>query len=188
MADHRERGDSYYGGGADLRCKNDDPPNSRLFVICHKSLEEEELRKAFEKFGNIEDIWVVKDRNTGENKGTTPVYLFTYYYYAIVFAHEVTIRLSSCLILTVSLFLSICRCDVHQVRENISGCLRPRGDERQDARLRRQAHQSHDCVQVSYNTYIANMCISILPRLYCRLASRHIFQRGYIRRLKMNPK
>ncbi|XP_031785024.1 RNA-binding protein 45 [Nasonia vitripennis] len=70
MADHRERGE-YYGGGADLRCKNDDPPNSRLFVICHKSLEEEELRKAFEKFGNIEDIWVVKDRNTGENKGVT---------------------------------------------------------------------------------------------------------------------
>ncbi|XP_014235265.1 RNA-binding protein 45 isoform X1 [Trichogramma pretiosum] len=59
------------GGGADLRSKNDDPPNSRLFVICHKSLEEDELRRAFEKFGKIEDIWVVKDRNTGENKGVT---------------------------------------------------------------------------------------------------------------------
>ncbi|XP_066591507.1 RNA-binding protein 45 isoform X2 [Prorops nasuta] len=69
MADHRER-DSYYSQ-TDLRSKNDDPPNSRLFVICHKSLEEDDLRKAFEKFGKIEDIWVVKDRNTGENKGVT---------------------------------------------------------------------------------------------------------------------
>lgn len=34
-------------------------------------MEEEDLRKAFEKFGKIEDIWVVKDRNTGENKGVT---------------------------------------------------------------------------------------------------------------------
>ncbi|XP_015600208.1 RNA-binding protein 45 isoform X2 [Cephus cinctus] len=69
MADHRER-DSYYSQ-SDPRSKNDDPPNSRLFVICHKSLEEEDLRKAFEKFGKIEDIWVVRDRNTGENKGVT---------------------------------------------------------------------------------------------------------------------
>ena len=66
MADHRER-DAYYP--LDPRSKNDDPPNSRLFVICHKSLDEDDLRKAFEKFGKIEDIWVVKDRNTGENKG-----------------------------------------------------------------------------------------------------------------------
>ncbi|XP_034940844.1 RNA-binding protein 45 [Chelonus insularis] len=69
MADHRER-DSYYSQ-SDPRSKNDDPPNSRLFVICHKSLEEEDLRKSFDKFGKIEDIWVVKDRNTGENKGVT---------------------------------------------------------------------------------------------------------------------
>ncbi|XP_008556450.1 RNA-binding protein 45 [Microplitis demolitor] len=69
MADHRER-DSYYSQN-DPRSKNDDPPNSRLFVICHKSLEEDDLRKAFDKFGKIEDIWVVKDRNTGENKGVT---------------------------------------------------------------------------------------------------------------------
>ena len=69
MADHRER-DSYYSQ-TDLRSKNDDPPSSRLFVICHKSLEEDDLRKAFEKFGKIEDIWVVKDRITGENKGNS---------------------------------------------------------------------------------------------------------------------
>ncbi|XP_046742075.1 RNA-binding protein 45 [Diprion similis] len=69
MADHRDR-EAYYSQ-SDPRSKNDDPPNSRLFVICHKSLEEDDLRKAFEKFGKIEDIWVVKDRNTGENKGVT---------------------------------------------------------------------------------------------------------------------
>ena len=68
MADYKDR-DSFYSQ-SDPRSKNDDPPNSRLFVICHKSLEEEDLRKAFEKFGRIEDIWVVKDKNTGENKGS----------------------------------------------------------------------------------------------------------------------
>lgn len=70
MADHHR--DYYGGGGGDsMRSnnKNDDPPNSRLFVICHKSLDEDDLKRAFEKFGKIEDIWVVKDRNTGENKG-----------------------------------------------------------------------------------------------------------------------
>ncbi|XP_035730098.1 RNA-binding protein 45-like [Vespa mandarinia] len=68
MVDHKER--DFYSQ-MDPRSKNDDPPNSRLFVICHKSLEEDDIRKAFEKFGKIEDIWVVKDRNTGENKGVT---------------------------------------------------------------------------------------------------------------------
>lgn len=71
MADHRDRDSYYRDSQTDPRSKNDDPPNSRLFVICHKSLEEDELRKSFEKFGKIEDIWVVKDRNTGENKGVT---------------------------------------------------------------------------------------------------------------------
>ena len=74
MADHHRERDSYYGN-SDLRSKNDDPPNSRLFIICHKSLEEENIRKSFEKFGRIEDIWVVKDRNTGENKGVVTIFL-----------------------------------------------------------------------------------------------------------------
>lgn len=50
---------------------SDDPPNSRLFIVGPKTLVEEDFRKAFEEFGNIEEIWVVKDRNTGENKGVT---------------------------------------------------------------------------------------------------------------------
>lgn len=68
MADgYRDR--DHNNGYDNNRAKNDDPPNSRLFVISHKSLDEHDLRKAFEKFGKIEDVWVVRDRHTGENKG-----------------------------------------------------------------------------------------------------------------------
>lgn len=130
MADHR--GDSYYNNSSDPRSKNDDPPNSRLFVICHKSLEEDDLRKAFDKFGKIEDIWVVKDRNTGENKGME---------------FSVLIHLSYCLYLHPVVFNF--RCHVYQVLENVGRGFRPRGDEREDARLRWKTYQSHDCVQVS---------------------------------------
>ncbi|XP_067006548.1 RNA-binding protein 45 [Anabrus simplex] len=49
----------------------DDPPNSRLFIVCSKNITEEEFRSAFEKYGSIEEIWVVKDRTTGEPKGVT---------------------------------------------------------------------------------------------------------------------
>lgn len=51
--------------------KTDDPPNSRLFIIGHKALNEDDFRNAFAKFGNIEEIWVVKDKRTGDNKGVT---------------------------------------------------------------------------------------------------------------------
>ncbi|KAJ8917529.1 hypothetical protein NQ315_005578 [Exocentrus adspersus] len=50
---------------------SDDPPNSRLFIIGPKTLTEEDFRRTFQEFGHIEEIWVVKDRNTGENKGVT---------------------------------------------------------------------------------------------------------------------
>lgn len=49
--------------------KQDDPPNSRLFIVCGKSVTEEDFREAFTKFGTIEEIWMVKDRTTGEPKG-----------------------------------------------------------------------------------------------------------------------
>ncbi|XP_013781280.1 RNA-binding protein 45-like [Limulus polyphemus] len=49
------------------------PPHSRLFILCDKQTTEEEIREAFEKFGNIEDIWVVKDRATNKPKGVTYV-------------------------------------------------------------------------------------------------------------------
>ncbi|PSN51617.1 RNA-binding protein 45 [Blattella germanica] len=51
--------------------KLDDPPNSRLFIVNNKTITEEEFRSAFEKYGTIEEIWVVRDRNTGEPKGVT---------------------------------------------------------------------------------------------------------------------
>lgn len=49
---------------------HDEPPMSRLFVICNKNNSEDELRKAFEDFGDVEDIFLVKDHKSGENKGT----------------------------------------------------------------------------------------------------------------------
>ncbi|GFG33000.1 hypothetical protein Cfor_09657 [Coptotermes formosanus] len=54
-----------------VKPKLDDPPNSRLFIVCNKSITEEEFRNAFKKYGTIEEIWVVRDRNTGEPKGVT---------------------------------------------------------------------------------------------------------------------
>lgn len=48
---------------------DDDPPMSRLFIICNKGHTEDQFRETFSSFGNIEDIWVVKDKQTGESKG-----------------------------------------------------------------------------------------------------------------------
>uniref|UniRef100_T1GEV3 RRM domain-containing protein n=1 Tax=Megaselia scalaris TaxID=36166 RepID=T1GEV3_MEGSC len=48
---------------------HDEPPMSRLFVICNKTNTEDELREAFQKFGTIDDIFLVKDHKSGENKG-----------------------------------------------------------------------------------------------------------------------
>lgn len=49
--------------------KEDIPPNSRLFVLHGKNTTREELQEAFEKFGKIEDIWMVRDRESHELKG-----------------------------------------------------------------------------------------------------------------------
>ncbi|XP_052683190.1 RNA-binding protein 45-like [Crassostrea angulata] len=45
------------------------PPNSRLFILCGKGIREDTFRDAFGKFGTVEDIWIVKDRRTMEEKG-----------------------------------------------------------------------------------------------------------------------
>lgn len=47
----------------------DDPPNSRLFVVLSRTATEEQIRERFSAFGDIQDIWVVKDRHTKESKG-----------------------------------------------------------------------------------------------------------------------
>lgn len=48
---------------------SDDPPLSRLFIIGPKTLTEEDYRNNFDTFGHIDEIWMVKDKNTGEYKG-----------------------------------------------------------------------------------------------------------------------
>ena len=49
--------------------QDDDPPMSRLFIICNKTNTDEEFRESFSPFGTIEEIWIVKDKATGEPKG-----------------------------------------------------------------------------------------------------------------------
>lgn len=46
-----------------------DPANSRLFIMCSRATTELQLEDAFRPFGNIEDIWITKDRRTHESKG-----------------------------------------------------------------------------------------------------------------------
>lgn len=49
--------------------KEEKPPHSRIFVVCGKQIREEDLRPYFEQFGTIEDIYIPKDRTSGESKG-----------------------------------------------------------------------------------------------------------------------
>ncbi|OCT63651.1 RNA-binding protein 45 isoform X1 [Xenopus laevis] len=47
----------------------DDPPNSRVFLVVSKYATEDLIRERFSDFGEIQDIWVVKDKQTKESKG-----------------------------------------------------------------------------------------------------------------------
>ncbi|KAK3543727.1 hypothetical protein QTP70_027137 [Hemibagrus guttatus] len=49
----------------------DDPPNSRLFLVTSKSITEDTIRERFSPFGEVQDIWVVKDKQTKESKGVS---------------------------------------------------------------------------------------------------------------------
>lgn len=51
----------------------DDPPNSRLFVVTSRSITEDELRDNFAVFGDVQGVWVVKDKQTKESKGISYV-------------------------------------------------------------------------------------------------------------------
>ncbi len=51
------------------RLNSDFPPFSRVFVVCSRNHKEEDIRAAFQPYGNLEDVWMVKDRMTKENKG-----------------------------------------------------------------------------------------------------------------------
>jgi len=74
---HHHGPDRGVGGGAgstnssNSGNKYDDPPNSRLFIVCGKSITEEDFKEAFEPYGVIEEIWVLKDKVTSEPKGVT---------------------------------------------------------------------------------------------------------------------
>ncbi|KAL7674339.1 hypothetical protein ACOME3_000620 [Neoechinorhynchus agilis] len=47
----------------------DEPPFSRLFVLTPRAANEEQIRRCFAKYGHVQDVWLVKDRQTGENRG-----------------------------------------------------------------------------------------------------------------------
>ncbi|XP_040827728.1 RNA-binding protein 45 [Ochotona curzoniae] len=47
----------------------DEPPNSRIFLVISKYTPESLLRERFSPFGEIQDIWVVRDKHTKESKG-----------------------------------------------------------------------------------------------------------------------
>ncbi|XP_018914522.1 RNA-binding protein 45 [Bemisia tabaci] len=49
--------------------RNDDPPNSRLFVVCSKLMEDDEIEDLFKPYGDILDFRRLKDRQTGSPKG-----------------------------------------------------------------------------------------------------------------------
>lgn len=47
----------------------DKPPYSRVFVVCNKQHRLEDLRSLFEKYGEVEDLHLPRDRSTGDIKG-----------------------------------------------------------------------------------------------------------------------
>eukprot|EP01117_Protostelium_nocturnum_P005246 TRINITY_DN1906_c0_g1_i1.p1 TRINITY_DN1906_c0_g1~~TRINITY_DN1906_c0_g1_i1.p1 ORF type:complete len:556 (+),score=162.20 TRINITY_DN1906_c0_g1_i1:125-1792(+) len=52
---------------------DDDPPNSRLFVISSKRFTEMDLWEIFTPYGDVQYCKQVMDKNTGENKGVSYV-------------------------------------------------------------------------------------------------------------------
>ncbi|XP_021956223.1 RNA-binding protein 45 isoform X2 [Folsomia candida] len=49
--------------------RDDEPPNSRLFLLCGRNVTEEELRESFEQFGEIKELWIVKEKDSGQSRG-----------------------------------------------------------------------------------------------------------------------
>lgn len=64
----------------------DDPPYSRLFVVYNRKdpVTEAEIREDFSQYGNVQDIFIVKDRSNGEPKGESAyIMIFT----ILLFSH-----------------------------------------------------------------------------------------------------
>ena len=66
MASNNQGNDS---GSSSGRIDVDNPPFSRVFVVCSKRHSPDDMRMAFEPYGSIEDVWMVKDKTTKENRG-----------------------------------------------------------------------------------------------------------------------
>lgn len=49
--------------------KEEKPPYSRVFVVCSKITQEDDLRTVFEQYGFVEDLYMPRDRNTGDSRG-----------------------------------------------------------------------------------------------------------------------
>ena len=62
---HSQSSSGSFSGGVDI----DNPPFSRVFIVCGRSLSSEEVRDAFSVYGTVEDVRMVKDKVTRENKG-----------------------------------------------------------------------------------------------------------------------
>ncbi len=80
MADNKRR---YYhdkeGANSDGRhssaSRDDEPINSRLFLLCGRNVSEEELKEAFETFGEIKELWIVKEKDSGQSRGKCKMWL-----------------------------------------------------------------------------------------------------------------
>lgn len=51
------------------RDPDNDPPHSRVFIVCGKGTTEEELEAEFKSYGQLQYCKIIKDKNTGESKG-----------------------------------------------------------------------------------------------------------------------
>lgn len=47
----------------------DEPPNSRVFVVLGKDTGEALIRERFAPFGDIQNIWLLRDKRTNESRG-----------------------------------------------------------------------------------------------------------------------
>jgi len=56
-------------GSSENKIDHDKPAFSRVFIVCGKRHSSEDLKDCFQEYGSVEDIWVVKDKNTKENRG-----------------------------------------------------------------------------------------------------------------------
>lgn len=60
-----ETSNTHFSSNIDI----DNPPFSRVFIVCGRNLTSEEVKNAFSAYGTVEDVRMVKDKVTKENKG-----------------------------------------------------------------------------------------------------------------------